>query len=177
MSSTVSSPATVPMTRRERRGRSRRRGTGGAGRRADHDEVRRAVDADEELLGESRGRSVVDSSPGAVSAPRRVDQVTDVAAQLTAPSSSRSRDSVAWVTVKPSREQLRELRLRADVAGAPSASTMRRCRAALVCGTFMLRPACAAARIAGSASRNDRACSTAEDQRRRKRIDVRLSRR
>ena len=51
----------------------------------------------------------------------------------TAPSSSRSRDRVAWVTAKPSRgEQLGQLGLRADRAPSRSATRCRAWRCALV---------------------------------------------
>ena len=81
------------------------RGTRG---RAQHDDVGRVIDADQHVLGDPRQPGDACRRPGGArslsppsAAPRRPADPSG-AGTLTAPSSSRSRDSVAWVTASPS---------------------------------------------------------------------------
>ena len=116
---TVSSPATVP-TRPVQPAAVERRGDdmGAAGRRSQHDEVGRTRDLGDPLA--HHPAQLVDRRDpvGRELGDRRTPSSPPGTRTLTAPRSSRSRDTVAWVAAIPLGQQLDQLRLVGDLVVA-----------------------------------------------------------
>ena len=153
MTRMVSSPAMVP-TIVGQRGAVEGAGqvVGGARRGAQHGEVAAGVGGDEQLAEQSRQPVGAAGAPRATGLPSSGTTYTpappSAARSFTAPSSSRSRDSVAWVASMPSSaEQRREFGLAAhrcaaselDDAGLPSGRESARC-SRLLCGSLLEQP-------------------------------------